>query len=195
MPKPRSFTRKKSTSATSRAAKGTSRPANHLDIDPFIEDSIKPITYNQPTRRNQLKRRIGNAINKGNDVFLNNVQRFIELYYHPKQINPRGIRSNHPNSLQSRKLAHSKKLHFIAPPIYTTNNTRNLSNFDLRQKLIQERIQANLPEKEKRNQQRATELESTKANMYAASMGFESYTPEQRAKLQKRFAEIDNGPN
>jgi len=204
MPKPRSFTRKKRNSATSHAkgtsspakgtnsaAKGTSSPANN--IEPFIEGNIKPITSNNVTRRKQLKRRIGNAIDKGNDLFLNNLQRFIEVFYHPKPIFPRGIHSSHPDSLQSRKLAHSKKIHFIAPS-NTSTNIHNLSAFEIRQKLIQQRIQANLPEKQKIEQQRANQLKLKKQNMYAASMGFQSYTPEQRAKLQNRFAHIDNGP-
>ena len=201
MPKPRSFTRKKRNSATSHA-KGTSSPAKGTNsatsrpnsaANNFIESSIKPISPNHLTRRKQLKRRIGNAINKGNHTFLNNVQRFIEVFYHPKPIMPRGIRSSHPNSLQSRKLAHSKKIHFIAPS-NTSTNIHNLSAFEIRQKLIQQRIQANLPKIEEENQKRATELELKKQNMYAASMGFQSYTPEQRAKLRNRFSQIDNGP-
>ena len=90
--------------ANNGAKNGANNGANNLE--PFIE-SIKHITSNNVTRRKQLKRRIGNAINKGNHKFLNNVQRFIEVFYHPKPINPRGIRSSQQDSLQSRKLTHN----------------------------------------------------------------------------------------
>jgi hypothetical protein len=189
MPKPRSFTRKKRKSTTSHA-KGTSSPANN--IEPFIEGNIKPITSNNVTRRKQLKRRIGNAINKGNHTFLNNVQRFIEVFYHPKPIMPRGIRSSHPNSLQSRKLAQLLKNQFLTRNY--TDPTNDKSAFKRRQILIQQRIQANLPKIEEENQKRATQLELKKQNMAASSYAA-SYTPEQLAKLRNRFSQIDNGPH
>ena len=113
-------------------AKNGANGANNLENEPFIESNIRPITSNNVTRRKQLKQRIGNAINKGNDSFLNNIQHFIESYYH-KQINPRGIRSNHPHSLQSRKLAQLKNSEFKSPPIYTIDNS-NISDYQLKKK-------------------------------------------------------------
>jgi hypothetical protein len=108
---------------------------NNLYNEPFIESSIRPITQtpNNVTRRKQLKQRIGNAINKGNDSFLNNIQHFIESYY-PKKINLRGIRSTHPNSVQSRRLEQLKNSEFNSHPIYTNTNS-NISAYQLKKKL------------------------------------------------------------
>lgn len=108
---------------------------NNLYNEPFIESSIRPITQtpNNVTRRKQLKQRIGNAINKGNDSFLNNIQHFIESYY-PKKINLRDIRSTHPNSVQSRRLEQLKNSEFKSHPIYTITNS-NISAYQLNKKL------------------------------------------------------------